>query len=75
MRPMDLLGRILIEGYHADIQTSQYGTLLIVKPQQTLSSLAGNMIRNAGFRFRGCYSETNGQTVLIFLKENLNPIT
>ena len=63
MRPIELLGKILIEGYHADIQTSPYGILLIVKPQQILSNLVGGMIRNAGFRFRSCYSEANGQTV------------
>ena len=69
MRPMELLAKILIEGYHADIQTSPYGILLIVKPQDILSNLVGGMIRNAGFKFRGCYSETNGQTVLIFSME------
>ena len=63
MRPIELLGKILIEGYHADIQTSPYGILLIVKPQQILSNLVGGMIRNAGFRFRSCYSEANGRTV------------
>ena len=69
MRPIELLGKILIEGYNADIQSRPYGTLLIVKPQQILSNLVGGMIRNAGFKFKGCYSEANGRTVLLFLKE------
>jgi hypothetical protein len=72
MRPIELLGKILIEGYHADIQTSPDGILLIVKPQQILSNLVGGMIRNAGFKFRSCYSEANGRTVLLFLKEKAN---
>lgn len=66
---MELLGKILIEGYHADIQTNPYGTLLIVKPQQILSYLVGTMIRKAGFRFKGCYCEANGRTVLLFFKD------
>ena len=74
MRPIELLGKILIEGYHADIQTSPYGMLLIVKPQQILSNFVGGMIRNAGFRFRGCYSEANGRAVLLFLKEKTDPL-
>jgi hypothetical protein len=69
MRPIELLGKILIEGYHADIQTNSYGTILIVKPQQILSYLAGAMIRKAGFKFKGCYSEANGRTVLLFFKD------
>jgi hypothetical protein len=69
MRPMELLGKILIEGYHANIQTNLYGTFLIVKPQQILSYLVGTMIRKAGFRFKGCYCEANGRTVLLFFKD------
>ena len=69
MRPIELLGKILIEGYHADIQTNPYGTILIVKPQQFLSNLVGAMIRKAGFKFKGCYSEANGRIVLLFFKD------
>jgi hypothetical protein len=70
MRTLDLLGRILTNGYHAEIRAMSYGLLLILKTDHSLSRLVGGMIRNDGFRFRYCYNEPTGKSVIIFLKDN-----
>ena len=69
MRTIDLLGKILIEGYQAEIRNKPHGLFLIVKPEHRLSGFVGNMIRNEGFKFRYCYNEDSGKTVVIFYKD------
>ena len=68
MRPFELLGRILAEGYHAEIKDISNGLMLVVKPEHPLSRLVGNIIMNEGFRFRYSYNEGNGISVMIFYK-------
>jgi hypothetical protein len=43
-----------------------------VKAENRLTSFVGTMIRNEGFRFRYCYSETDGKTVIIFSRSSNN---
>jgi hypothetical protein len=61
MRKLDLLGKILGQGCHAEILESNRLTISV-----------GAMIRNEGFRLRYCYSETDGKTVIIFSKSSSN---
>lgn len=73
MRTIDLLGKILGQGCHAEIlENTAAGLLLVVKAENRLTSSVGTMIRNEGFRFRYCYSETNGKTVIIFSRSSNN---
>ncbi len=73
MRKLDLLGKILGQGCHAEIlESNSSGLLLVVKAENRLTSFVGTMIRNEGFRFRYCYSETDGKTVIIFSKSSSN---
>jgi hypothetical protein len=68
MRPLELLGKILAEGYHAEIKDISNGLLLIIKPQHPLSRFVGQLIKNEGFKFRYSYNEKNGNAVMIFYK-------
>ena len=68
MRPLELLGKILAEGYHAEIKDITNGLLLIVKPQYPLSQFVGQLIKNEGFKFRYSYNEDTGNSVMIFYK-------
>jgi hypothetical protein len=70
MRTLDLLGKILSNGYHAEIKDTSYGLLLILKADHPLSSFVGGMIRNDGFKFKYCYNESSGKLVIIFFKDN-----
>lgn len=69
MRPLELLGRILAQGYHAEMKNMSNGLLLAVKLQHPLSRFVGQMIRNEGFKFKYSYNEKNGRSVIIFYKD------
>ena len=70
MRPIDLLGKILSNGYNAEIQNKPYGSLLVVRNKSILSNSVGNLIRRGGYRFKYCYDDINGESVFIFTKNS-----
>jgi len=70
LRAIDLLGKILSNGYNAEIQSMPYGSLLVVRNKSILSYSVGNLIRRGGYRFKYCYDDTNGESVFIFTKKN-----
>jgi hypothetical protein len=49
---LDLLGRILINGYRAEIRAVFYELLLILKADHYLFQFVGEIIREDGFKFR-----------------------
>jgi hypothetical protein len=69
LRPIEILGKILRHGHHAEIYNKSYGDILVVKPEHGLSLAMGALIRNAGYKFCYCYSESNsGRSVIVFLR-------
>jgi hypothetical protein len=66
----DLLDKLLSGGCDIEIGASKnHGLLLVVKPETCLSSFAGTVIRNEGFRFKYCYSGVDGKPVIIFRRQ------
>jgi hypothetical protein len=70
MRPLELIGKLLIYGCYAEMQRTSSGTLLVVKPQEMLSRVLAQIICKEGFCFKYCYSQENA-VVLVFLKNDL----
>jgi len=70
LRPIDLLGKILSNGYNAEIQSKPYGSLLVLRNKSILSYSVGSLIRRGGYSFKYCYDDTNGESVFIFTKKN-----
>lgn len=68
MRSIYLLGKILSNGYNAEIMTKPYGSVLIVRNKSILSNSIAVLIKKGGYRFNYCYSDTNGESVFIFIK-------
>jgi hypothetical protein len=70
MRSIYLLGKILSNGYNAEILPKSYGSLLVVRNKSILSNSIASLIKQGGYRFKYCYKNINGESVVIFTKYN-----
>jgi hypothetical protein len=71
LRLLDLVGKILTHGNHVEVQKTDRGLILVVRPQKILSRDTGGLIRQGGFKLQRCYNEPGGRTVLIFFNDRV----
>lgn len=71
LRLLDLVGKILAHGNHVEVEKTQQGLILIVRPKEILSRNTGGLIREGGFKLQRCYNEPGGKTVMVFLNDRV----